>query len=124
MEKNQCELHYKQRKIHIDDETWEKTRRVSKACGYSISNYIRTLLNLEQPRPIPPAELRQIYIELSRIGNNINQMAKLSNTRGSADYSDFSGYRDEILKLQEKIFEECAKPRRMIDGDNSDKTNI
>ena len=42
-------IRYKKRSIAIDDELWEQTEALAKACNMSISSYIRFLLKLKRP---------------------------------------------------------------------------
>lgn len=93
----------KTRVIRVPDEDWERVRRLAKASGRSMSAYIRSLLNLEVPRPIPPEEYRQLQRELSAIGNNINQMARLSHELGNVDYSKFHDALKTIYDVQKRL---------------------
>lgn len=94
----------KERRIWVDDETWEIVKASSKITGLSISAYIRKLALLRLPRQLPPEDFHKIYIELSAIGNNVNQMAKLCNINGSADYSRFSKDLKVIYEARDALF--------------------
>ncbi|MGC2873995.1 plasmid mobilization relaxosome protein MobC [Ihubacter sp. mB4P-1] len=93
----------KERRIYMTDAEWEKAKRLAKASGRSISAYFRSLLNLKIPKPIPPESYRDLYRELSAVGNNINQMAKLSHSRGSAEYIHFVKDLEAIHSIQRQL---------------------
>jgi pilus assembly protein TadC len=50
-----------------------------RASGLSISSFIRSCLDGVQIRPREPTEIRELYTEINRIGNNINQIARSVN---------------------------------------------
>lgn len=93
----------KERRIYMSDAEWEKAKRLANASGRSISAYFRSLLNLKVPKPIPPESYRDLYRELSAIGNNVNQMAKLSHARGSAEYIHFAKDLETIYSIQKQL---------------------
>lgn len=49
--------------------------------GLSKESFIRKLIMGETVKPKPPNELAALLRELQAIGNNINQMARLANSR-------------------------------------------
>lgn len=100
----------KERRIYMSDEEWEKAKRLAKGSGRSVSSYFRSLLNLRVPRPIPPEEYRKIYRELSAIGNNINQMAKLSHGTGNTEYSRFEEDLKVVHEIRKILVELAAMP--------------
>ena len=53
---------------------------------------------------IDPVYLNRIYVELSRIGNNINQMARIANTYHNLDGRDYQDLYHEVMKIK-KLFE-------------------
>lgn len=106
----------KERRIHMSDEEWNRAKRLAKASGRSTSAYIRNLLRLELPKSIPPEEYRKIYRELSAIGNNINQMAKLSHTTGSADYTSFAEDLKVIYRVRREVAELATLPEDLKHG--------
>ena len=93
----------KARRIYMSDAEWEKAKRIARASGRSVSAYFRSLLNLKIPKPIPPAAYHALYRELAAVGNNINQMAKLSHSRGSAEYIHFAKDLETIYAIQKRL---------------------
>lgn len=97
----------KKRSICVPDEEWAKAKRLAAASGRSISEYFRALLNLTPPKPMPPEVYHKAYRELSAIGNNLNQMAKLANMNQQADYTDFAEA-VAVVKEVQKMLREAA----------------
>lgn len=110
------------RKVYMSDEYWERAKRLAKSSGMSVSAYIRALLDLKIPRPLPPDEYKLIYRELSAIGNNINQMARLSHHKGSAEYINFAEAVNVIYDLRKRIMNISVLPEDMKDGIYSNNT--
>lgn len=69
--------------------------------GYSTEQYIRSLIAGANMKPRPPGEIAEILRQLSAIGNNINQLAKMANTRGSARKEDV----EYIAQMQSRIWQ-------------------
>lgn len=107
---------YKQRLIMVDDETWEKTKILAEACGKSVSEYIRFLLNLKYAKPKQGEDFWQLYVELTRIGTNINQIAKVANQTGRIEYREFKENYKEVKKIQEELFKKYVKEGDLLDG--------
>ena len=53
--------------------------RLSRESGLTLSRTIRACISGTELRPRPPEELGQLYTEVNRIGNNINQIARKIN---------------------------------------------
>lgn len=100
----------KQRKIYMTDEEWEKAGRLAKASGRSISEYFRSLLDLKVPRPLPPEIYKKIYRELSGIGNNLNQMARLANANKSVDFIDFKEGVEVVRDVRKMLHKATLMP--------------
>lgn len=115
-------IRYKKRSIAIDDELWEQTEALAKACNMSISSYIRFLLKLKRPRESPGEDFWKVYYELHKIGVNINQMARLANGIGSVDYENFKEDVKMIKEMRRRLFDEYLKPEEILDGISRDKT--
>ncbi len=69
--------------------------------GYSTEQYIRSLIAGANMKPRPPGEIAEILRQLSAIGNNVNQIAKMANTRGGARKEDV----EYIVQMQSKIWQ-------------------
>jgi len=56
--------------------------------GLKIDPFIRSLIMDSQIKPRPPDEYGKIIRELSAIGNNVNQIARVANSLGKINYQE------------------------------------
>lgn len=72
----------------------------SKCFGLSVSQYIRVRTFRKQlPKHSMPSLNRDVFIELSRIGNNLNQLTKKANQ----NHPDVKGLQIELLNLNNTL---------------------
>ena len=57
----------------------ERLRQLCSASGLPASAVLRQLLSGVTIRQRPPRELHELYLEINRIGTNINQIARKAN---------------------------------------------
>ena len=83
---------YKQVKVNFTPEHFEKLEQFSSKKGVSKAEYIRQRLNIEyedMPQPKGKAQTKEadpkLIYELSRIGANLNQIARYANTNKALD---------------------------------------
>lgn len=110
----------RQRKIYMSDAEWEKLSILAKSSGRSNSEYLRSLLNLKIPKPIPSKYYYKLYREIAAIGNNINQMAKLCHLEHKhVDYDKFCNDID-ILNDMKRLLLELQLPENLRNGNSTD----
>jgi hypothetical protein len=81
----------------------------AKQCGLSKSAYLRRLI-LDQPiKARPPEAIHELYVEINRIGTNINQIARACN----AGVTDPGSAAAQALFLLKKVY---ALMDRMASG--------
>lgn len=85
----------------------EETARIY---GISVVNYIRRrALKRQLPKFQMTGIDRELLIELSRIGNNINQLTRKVNQTNNCDLEELEGMlyflKDQLDKIKCKIFE-------------------
>lgn len=69
-------------------------------CGLSKSAYLRRLI-LDQPiKARPPEAIHELYVEINRIGTNINQIARACN----AGITDSDSAVSQALFLLQKVY--------------------
>lgn len=73
--------------------------QAAKSC-FSTEEYIRKLIAGSTVTPKPPVEMTEILRQLSAIGNNINQIAKIANTYERVRQEDV----EYIIHMQTKIW--------------------
>lgn len=66
--------------VHMNDEEYAELEEKRKSTGYSREEFIRRMLKDGTVREAPPAEYSKLLRTLSRIGNNLNQIAATANT--------------------------------------------
>lgn len=75
---------------------------IAKAYGLNVVEFVRRrALQKQLPKFTMPVLQRDLLIELSRIGNNINQMSKKAN-QGNPN---LNGLEEELLNLNKKLNE-------------------
>lgn len=79
--------------IWLNDRELTHLQRLSEESGLKVDPLIRSLIMGQEIRGKPSENYRLILSEISAIGNNINQIARISNTKGHIN-------RDEISKAK------------------------
>lgn len=85
--------------IELREAEQQQLLKDTKRCGLSKSTYLRKLIMSKPVRPRPTAEIRNLYAEVNRIGNNINQIARSVNV-GVATPEDAA----QALFLLKKVY--------------------
>lgn len=73
----------------------------AKAAGMSISKYILTIS--ERKRLINPEPVVRLLIEINRIGNNINQIARVANSEHSVSKNQIETVERQMEYLNKKM---------------------
>lgn len=69
--------------VWLNDRELAYLKRLAEKSGLKVDPLIRALIMGQEIRAKPPEEYRSILRELSAIGNNINQIARVANTNGN-----------------------------------------
>jgi len=98
------------RKIHLhimlsDDED-RKLHNMMCETGFTASQLIRSLITQTEIKTRPPSAMPQLLRELSAIGNNVNQIAKVAN------YSD-KVYKEDLQEMKQ-AFDKLSKEVRKL----------
>ena len=65
--------------LRLSEKETQALKEKAKQCGLSKSAYLRRLI-LDQPiKARPPEAIHELYVEINRIGTNINQIARACN---------------------------------------------
>ena len=63
-------------KIRLTEKEFDAITKRAKNSGYSRESYIRSLMDEQIPRPMPPLDYHAMMREFHAIGNNLNQIAR------------------------------------------------
>lgn len=74
--------------IWMSEQEYHHLKKQAEIAGLRTDPFIRNLVRGVQLRPKPPETYADLLRELSAIGNNINQLAYLANTRKSASVEE------------------------------------
>lgn len=91
--------------VRVNEFEYAHLKRQAQITGLKIEPFIRSLIMHSQLRPHPPDEYANILRELSAIGNNVNQIARVANSLGRIND-------DELQKIQlslDRIWKEVKK---------------
>lgn len=86
--------------IRLTPKEYEHLKKQSKTSGLTGEAIIRSLIMGINIRPIPSDQFAEVLRQLSAIGNNVNQIARVANMTGTVDKDDIAA----IKLLQSKIW--------------------
>lgn len=98
---------YKKLTLRLNEPQYRHLCRQASAAGLKHEPYLRRLLMGSEIRPHPPDAYAGLLQELSAIGNNINQIARLANSRGyttRSEIQDAAQAAAEALRLVRESF--------------------
>ena len=101
--------------IRLTDEEREAIKTQMKRAGSkNTADFILTCVCNHTTNVIDTKPLMAVKTELSRIGNNVNQIAKVANTSKSIYYNEVLALKmqlDDVRKVVDKAFDFCIKER-------------
>ena len=96
------------KQIWIDAKEDELLKKKSKEAGLTESEFIRSTIKGYRIKAQPTEEIKTFQRELYGIANNINQIARVANSRYSVSHDDYSYISEElsnfILNFEKKIY--------------------
>ena len=102
------------RKRNIKKQIWLNTtedellKRKSKEAGLSEAEFIRSLIKGYRIKSQPTEEIKLFQRNLYGIANNINQIARVANSRYSVSHDNYeyilNALKDFILKFEKAIY--------------------
>ena len=87
--------------LRLSAEEYARLCRLAELSGLKLEPTVRSLIMGAQLRPPPPKTLTAILRQLSGIGTNINQIAKVANTCGHISKEEI----DSIVQMQAQIWQ-------------------
>ena len=96
------------KQIWLDVKEDKILKRKSKDASLSEAEFIRSLIKGYRIKAQPTEEIKSFQRDLYGIANNINQIAKVANSRYSVSHDDYkyisNSLADFILKFERKIY--------------------
>lgn len=86
----------------LTDSELQRLHELRQISGLSVSNIIRKWLAEEKLQPRRPEEIHELYVEINRIGTNINQIARKANA-GFATKDDIHQLKFLMRAIEEKV---------------------
>lgn len=87
--------------FRVTDDEKKLISERAKAAGMSMSKYILTIS--ERKRLINPEPIVRLLIEINRIGNNINQIARVANSERSVSKNQIKAVERQMEYLNKKM---------------------
>ena len=87
--------------LRLNEQEHEHLKQQAMLSGFPMEVFLRALISGMNLRSRPLAEYAEIRRQLAGIGNNINQIAHVVNTRGYVRQSDLN----EIKEMQSRIWQ-------------------
>ncbi len=85
-------------KAYLNDSEYERFCRMAEATKNTNSNLVRRLLQSSVFVEFPPVEYWEIIKQLDRIGNNLNQLARMANSLGFIDEPEYRKNANEVSR--------------------------
>ena len=96
------------KQIWLDIKENELLKRKSKEAGLSEAEFIRSLIKSYRIKAQPTEEIKSFQRDLYGIANNINQIARIANSRYSVSHDDYSYISKElsnfILNFEKSLY--------------------
>ena len=86
--------------LWLTDKEYEHLQKQALIAGRKIDPFIRDLIKGVSLKEHPPETWAELVRQLSAIGNNINQIARIANTAGTVD----AGGINAIIEMQSDIW--------------------
>lgn len=87
--------------FRVNENERSRLKAESLKAGLPTEEFIRRLIMGVELRPRPPEQLTELLRQLSAVGNNINQIARIANTTGLVIVKDI----DSIRSMQSQIWQ-------------------
>ena len=94
--------------VRLTQEEYNKLVTKSENVGLTISEFLRIYINGFEPREKPPIEFYEAIKQIRKVGNNINQIARVSNGTKYVQDKDLEYVKNKItefiLDFEKKVY--------------------
>lgn len=94
--------------VCFDDHEFQELTRMVNATSLPRESFIRNAIFGVKIKEAPPADVPYLLREFKRIGNNINQILLIANTRGILDIPRLRSALDELKEADRLVFRTYA----------------
>ena len=91
--------------VRLNEQEHTHLKRLSEITGLKMEPLIRKLILGQEIRPRPPENLAALLRQMSAMGNNINQIAKVANSSKFIRSEDI----EEIQKMQDELWQDIKE---------------
>ena len=95
--------------LRLDDREYNKLKEWSAATNRTMSDYLRELLEDNQPIEFPPIEYQEVLRELRKIGINLNQLASKAHALGFVDERDYKAESDRLWRVVAELSSQMSR---------------
>ena len=89
--------------FYLNDKEFEAFEEKAKRSSRSRESFIRRAIQEVQIKELPPADLHKLIWEIRRVGNNIDQILMIANTKGILNIPDLRKAIDDLREAEKLI---------------------
>ena len=89
--------------FYLNDREFEAFEEKAKRSSRSRESFIRRAIQEVQIKELPPADLHKLIWEIRRVGNNIDQILMIANTKGILNIPDLRKAIDDLREAEKLI---------------------
>ena len=100
---------YKKIEVYFPDAEYDAFLKKVKRTNLSISEFVRRMAADQVIREAPHADVPLLMCEIKRVGNNLNQLLALANSKGFFDKAALKAAIKELREVDKLIFDAYTK---------------
>ena len=89
--------------LYLNDKEFEAFKEKAKRSSRSREAFIRRAIQEVQIKELPPADLYKLIWEIRRVGNNIDQILMIANTKGILNIPNLRKAIDDLREAEKLI---------------------
>ena len=89
--------------FYLNDKEFEAFEQKAKRSSRSREAFIRKAIEDVQIKELPPADLHKLIWEIRRVGNNIDQILMIANSKGILNIPDLRKAIDDLRETEKLI---------------------
>ena len=89
--------------FYLNDREFEAFEEKAKRSSRSREAFIRRAIQEVQIKELPPADLHKLIWEIRRVGNNIDQILMIANSKGILNIPDLRKAIDDLRETEKLI---------------------